>query len=97
VLTVPGAVERILADDAHPPRHQRFLLRPARGQTLLIAHNLEIARRVPIQVGDQVTVRGEYEWNEEGGLLHNTHFRGRGPCGWIRGLIGWPPPPGARA
>ncbi|HUT75782.1 MAG TPA: DUF3465 domain-containing protein [Armatimonadota bacterium] len=84
VLTVPGVVARILDDDTRSPRHQRFILRTARGQTLLVSHNLELAPRAPVRAGDAVTVRGQYEWNNEGGLLHNTHSRPRRPSGWIR-------------
>jgi hypothetical protein len=43
------------------------------GQTLLVAHNIDLARRVPIGVGDRVTFRGMYEWNNLGGLIHWTH------------------------
>jgi hypothetical protein len=84
-LTVPGRVERTVDDDTRPPRHQRFIIRTTRGQTLLVAHNLELAPRVPLKAGDRVTVRGEYEWNAEGGVLHNTHRAPRGgSSGWIR-------------
>lgn len=85
VLTVPGEVERTLEDDQRPPRHQRFIIRTATGQTLLVSHNVDLAPRVPVRTGDRVTVRGEYEWNSKGGLLHNTHSRPRGGgLGWIR-------------
>jgi len=84
VLTVRGRVTRILADDSSPPRHQRFIIRTARGQTLLVAHNIDLARRAPVRPGDRVIVRGKYEWNDQGGLLHETHFLPRGPSGWIR-------------
>ena len=85
VLTVPGEVERLLDDDNLAPRHQRFIIRTALGQTLLVSHNLELAPRVPVRLGDQLTVRGEYEWNDKGGLLHETHWRPRGRwSGWVR-------------
>src|SRR5690606_15597931 len=35
-----GVVIRLLADDLNGSRHQRFILRLASGQTLLIAHNI---------------------------------------------------------
>jgi len=89
VLTVPGEVVRILEDDERPPRHQRFIIRTPRAQTLLVLHNIDVAPRVPVRIGDAVTVRGEYVWNEEGGLVHKTHGRIRGGArGWIRGA--WP-------
>jgi hypothetical protein len=85
ILTVPGEVVRILEDDERPPRHQRFVIRTRLGQTLLVLHNLDTGPRVPVRAGDRVTVRGEYIWNDEGGLIHKTHGQARdGGRGWIR-------------
>jgi uncharacterized protein YceK len=36
-----GIVDRVLSDDTEGGRHQRFILRLASGQTLLIAHNIQ--------------------------------------------------------
>ena len=41
-----GVVERVLADDLAGGRHQRFIVRLGSGQTLLIAHNIDLAPRV---------------------------------------------------
>ena len=41
-----GHVVRVLADDRQGARHQRFIVRLASGQTLLIAHNIDVAPRV---------------------------------------------------
>ena len=68
-----GVVVRLIADDVHGSRHQRFILRLPGGQTVLIAHNLELSARVPVGIGDRVKLRGMYEWNEFGGLVHWTH------------------------
>ena len=69
-----GIVEKILSDDVTGRRHQRFIVRLASGQTLLIAHNIDIAPRIPdVQEGDEISFRGEYEWNEKGGFIHWTH------------------------
>jgi hypothetical protein len=55
-------------------------------ETLLIAHNIDLARRVPVGLGDRVYFRGMYEWNELGGLVHWTHEDPHGveDGGWIR-------------
>ena len=85
-VTGAGTVTRILADDDEGSRHQRFIVRLASGQTLLIAHNIDVAPRVePLAVGDSVAFRGIYEWNSEGGLVHWTHHDPDGvhPPGWI--------------
>jgi hypothetical protein len=68
-----GLVVRVIPDDVHGSRHQRFVVRLRGGQTLLVAHNLELAERVPVGIGDKVRFRGIYEWSEEGGTLHWTH------------------------
>jgi len=56
------------------------------GQTLLISHNIDLAPRVPMALGDHLEVRGRYEWNAKGGLLHWTHRdpAGKRAGGWIR-------------
>lgn len=68
-----GFVKRLLSDDNDDSRHQRFILELRGRQTLLIAHNIDLASRVPLGLGDRVTFRGMYEWNELGGLVHWTH------------------------
>lgn len=81
-----GVVKRILADDTAGRRHQRFILRLASGQTVLISHNIDLAPRVAgLREGDSVRFNGEYEWNEEGGVIHWTHRdpRGRHAAGWL--------------
>ncbi len=69
-----GFVRRLISDDNEGARHQRIILELRRGQTLLIAHNIDLAPRVPVGIGDRIHFRGMYEWNELGGLVHWTHF-----------------------
>ena len=68
-----GVVRRLLPDDNDGARHQRVVLDLRNGQTVLLAHNLDLAERIPLGLGDRVQFRGVYEWNELGGLLHWTH------------------------
>ena len=82
-----GRVERLLADDEEGSRHQRFILRLASGQTLLVAHNIDVAPRIAdLRVGDGVAFRGVYEWSEQGGTVHWTHHDPSGDhaAGWLR-------------
>jgi hypothetical protein len=79
-------VVALLADDLEGDRHQRFLLKLEDGSTVLVAHNLDLAPHVPVEKGDTVELRGEYVWNEKGGVVHWTHHDPRRPGGggWIR-------------
>ncbi|HYM50357.1 MAG TPA: DUF3465 domain-containing protein [Candidatus Limnocylindrales bacterium] len=79
-VTADGSVQRILTDQLGPSGpHERFIIRlTSSGLTLLIDHNLAIAPRVPVRIGDQVIVHGEYVWNAQGGLIHFTHHDPQG-------------------
>jgi hypothetical protein len=82
-----GRVSKILADDNKGSRHQRFIVQMASGQTVLVAHNIDLADRVAsIKSGDSVEFFGEYEWNERGGVIHWTHHDPQGvhKAGWIK-------------
>lgn len=86
MVQVSGEVARALMDDNQGSRHQRFVLELPSGHTVLVAHNLDLARRVPLGRGDRVEVKGEYEWNARGGVLHWTHRdpQRRREGGWIK-------------
>ncbi len=79
-----GVVERTLTDDRRGIPHQRFIVRLRSGQTLLVSHNLNLAERIPLKVGDTIAFYGMYEWNDQGGVIHWTHDD---PSGKIEG--GW--------
>lgn len=82
-----GIVIKILPDDNDGSRHQRFILRLQSGQTLLIAHNIDLAPRISsLREGDTVAFNGEYEWNSKGGVVHWTHRdpSGHHVEGWLK-------------
>jgi hypothetical protein len=82
-----GTVIRLLPDDVKGQRHQRFIVQLASGQTLLIAHNIDIAPRIDtLAEGDSIRFNGEYFWNEKGGVIHWTHHdpQGRHLSGWLQ-------------
>ena len=72
-IEVTGFVKRLLSDDDDGSRHQRFIVDIGSGRTLLVAHNIDLVDRIPLGLGDRVNVRGMYEWNDLGGLIHWTH------------------------
>lgn len=82
-----GVVERILPDDNDGSRHQRFNVRLASGQTVLVAHNIDLAPRLgSLAPGDTVAFSGVYEWNSMGGVIHWTHHdpEGHHAAGWLQ-------------
>lgn len=86
-LEVTGTVKKLLTDDLIGSRHQRFIVQLEGGLTLLVAHNIDLADRIDtLKEGDAVSVYGEYEWNERGGVIHWTHHDPdkRHVGGWIK-------------
>ena len=86
VEDVSGTVDKLLTDDMEGSRHQRFIIRMATGHTVLVVHNIDLAPRLNnLREGDRVSVKGEYEWNDRGGLIHWTHRdpNSRHEDGWI--------------
>jgi len=81
---VQGDVTRLIMDDQRAAQEQKFVIHGFSGQALLVSHDLGKSERVPVAVGDQVTVRGEYRWSEPGGMLVWTTADGpKERQGWI--------------
>ena len=81
-----GTVVKILPDDNHGSRHQRFLVKLDNGHVILIAHNIDLAPRIDaLRERDTISFFGEFEWNEKGGVVHWTHHdpRNKHPHGWL--------------
>jgi hypothetical protein len=87
-LVTRGRVIRILSDDRDGSAHQRFIIQLDGGNTLLIAHNIDLAPRLAgLTVGESVIVAGEFAPNDRGGLVHWTHHD---PAGrHVPGYIEW--------
>lgn len=82
-----GTVWKTLPDDNKGTRHQRFILKLSSGQTLLVVHNIDLADKIKgLKKGDKVAFYGEYEWSEQGGVIHWTHHdpSGRHTDGWLK-------------
>ena len=85
-LEVDGTISKTLKDDIKGDRHQKFILKLANGHTVLVAHNIDLAPRVPLRKNDRVSIRARYEWSKQGGVLHWTHLDPRMHIegGWIQ-------------
>ncbi len=88
MVTLTARIVRILPTDTDGSRHQKFIVgiesSKAPKDTVLIAHNIDLAPEVPASLGDTLTIRGEYEYNDLGGVIHWTHHD---PKQWREG--GW--------
>lgn len=87
LVTGEARVIRLLPDDNHNSRHQRFIVRLPSGQTLLIAHNIDLAAKISdLHTGDIIGFLGEYVWGQKGGTVHWTHHdpSGHHVSGWLK-------------
>lgn len=89
MVELQARVVKTLPDDNDGSRHQRFIIAidytPSTTDSVLVAHNIDLAPRVPLEEGSIIRIFGQYEWNEQGGVLHWTHHDPGGyhEEGWI--------------
>lgn len=87
-VTVTGTIVRILGTRVGPSgTHEGFLLKFERDcpLTVRIETNTDLTGPVPLRVGEEVTLKGEYEYYPIGGVIHWTHHdpRGRHEGGYV--------------
>ncbi|NNG81530.1 DUF3465 domain-containing protein [Acinetobacter sp. ANC 5378] len=69
-----GRVKAILPDDNKGSRHQKFILELVNRKTVLVAHNIDLSPRLDgLEKGEIVQFYGEYEYSQQGGVIHWTH------------------------
>ncbi|MEA1915354.1 MAG: DUF3465 domain-containing protein [Campylobacterota bacterium] len=87
MVQIRAKVIKLLRDDNQGSRHQRFIIKLKTGQTILVAHNIDLAKKITsLKKGDTIEIKGEYEWNAKGGVIHWTHHDPKGyhEGGWIK-------------
>lgn len=84
-VTVQGPVTELLPDNTGSDGdHQRFRCDFHAGVPVEIDHNLALAPRVPVRVGDSLIVHGQFEPDPGHPVIHYTHHAtGRHEGGWI--------------
>ncbi|MCA9189358.1 MAG: DUF3465 domain-containing protein, partial [Planctomycetales bacterium] len=60
IVQASGRVRKLLPDDTIEPRHQKLIVELSSGHTVQIAHNIDLADRVPVREGETIEFRGEY-------------------------------------
>ena len=72
MVEVTGEIVRVVRPVKGNEGHQEFQLRLPNGQLLLVVRNTSAEDRIPLETSDKVTVRGNYQWSELGGVIHGT-------------------------
>jgi hypothetical protein len=87
-VVADGRVVSLLGTNAGPSgAHEGFLLHLGSGcdLTLRVETNVGFTGPIPLHVGENVVVKGEYEYEALGGVIHWTHreTHGRHPSGYV--------------
>ena len=72
MVEVTGEVVRVVRPVEGNEGHQEFQMSLPNGQVLLVVRNTSARDRAPVEVHDRVTVRGDYQWSEMGGVVHGA-------------------------
>lgn len=88
-VVADGTVVDVLGTRRGPSGdHEGFLLRLNGGCDLLVRveTNVDLTGPVPLRTSQRVVVKGEYEYDPMGGVIHWTHHdpRGRHDGGFVR-------------
>ncbi len=73
-------VVKLLRNDNKGARHQRWIVQIEGGVNITVVHNIDIAEKVPLSVGDTIEIAGELVFGDrkKDPILHWTHEDPRG-------------------
>lgn len=66
-------VFQILPEDHNGLPHQKWMATLSNGSRVMIVYNLDMGEAVPLKVGDEFSVGGQFIWTKKGALVHWTH------------------------
>jgi hypothetical protein len=78
-------VTQVLPDDLIGSKHQKWIVQLEDGSSLLCVYNSDMGDRIPVQVGQTMSLGGQYIWDRGGGLIHWLHAdpQHRRPDGYV--------------
>lgn len=78
-------VTKVLPDDTKGLAHQKFQVRLTNGVEIQAVYNLDMCPRVPVKVGDTVSIGGMFLWLGKHGMIHWLHHdpKGKRPAGYV--------------
>jgi hypothetical protein len=78
-------VIQILPDDNKGLKHQRWYVQLSNGSKVFAVYNTDVTARVPLQVGQVMSLGGEFKWTQDGALIHWLHEdpKNRRPDGYV--------------
>jgi hypothetical protein len=78
-------VTQLLPDDTFGSKHQKWIVQLANGGEVACVYNIDVTPRIPLRVGDIISLGGQFIYDRNGGLLHWLHEDGRAhrPNGYV--------------
>lgn len=78
-------VSRLLPDDKAGLPHQRWYVKLSNGAEVFAVYNIDLGQRIPMKIGDVMSLGGEFKMTNVGPLIHWLHYdpSGRRPDGYV--------------
>ena len=66
-------VSELSPDDTQGLPHQKWYVKLSSGAEIQCVYNLDMGTRIPLKVGDRISIGGQFIWTNQGGLVHWLH------------------------